>query len=356
MNKNEQDMIRKIKEKSEQVPVPKALEPRQIEAKLAGKKKKVWTPARISGLAAACLVLIVGVMVYQNYFKMEDATRDDKIACSDVTISDSTKVESAAEYKDVYAYLEKYKKDQERDSAYTSSGARSLNDIRVDESADSKASGDAAQNIEESSTAAADTGMASGSYSETNVRQEGVDEGDTAKTDGTYLYVLKDKSDQIAIIDTRDNRMKQTATITVEDVSEIQEMYLDIERNQLIAVCDGYVGGKWNDDDYGYGQRANTTAVTYDISDRENPKEVGVTISSSFRFCFFCWNISSTVEISFPCRSWMVESAFGSQPICMTLYPFSASATARLDTVVDFPIPPFPYTAIFFIPLFPPLS
>ena len=37
MNKNEQDMIRKIKEKSEQVPVPKALEPRQIEAKLAGK-------------------------------------------------------------------------------------------------------------------------------------------------------------------------------------------------------------------------------------------------------------------------------------------------------------------------------
>ena len=112
MNKNEQDMIRKIKEKSEQVPVPKALEPRQIEAKLAGKKKKVWTPARIGGLAAACLVLIVGVMVYQNYFKMEDATRDDKIACSDVTISDSTKVESAAEYKDVYAYLEKYKKDE----------------------------------------------------------------------------------------------------------------------------------------------------------------------------------------------------------------------------------------------------
>lgn len=40
MNKNEQDMIRKIKEKSEQVPVPKALEPRQIEAKLAERRKK----------------------------------------------------------------------------------------------------------------------------------------------------------------------------------------------------------------------------------------------------------------------------------------------------------------------------
>ena len=45
--------------------------------------------------------------------------------------------------------------------------------------------------------------------------------------------MLKDKSDQIAIIDTRDNRMKQTATITVEDVSEIQEMYLDIEKKSI---------------------------------------------------------------------------------------------------------------------------
>ena len=79
----------------------------------------MWTPARISGLAAACLVLIVGVMVYQNYFKMEDATRDDKIACSDVTISDSTKVESAAEYKDVYAYLEKYKKESRKETVHT---------------------------------------------------------------------------------------------------------------------------------------------------------------------------------------------------------------------------------------------
>ena len=42
MNKNEQDMIREIKEKSEQIPVPEALGPRQMEAKLAGKKKKMW--------------------------------------------------------------------------------------------------------------------------------------------------------------------------------------------------------------------------------------------------------------------------------------------------------------------------
>ena len=41
-----------------------------------------------------------------------------------------------------------------------------------------------------------------------------------------------------------------------------------------------------------------------------------------------------------------VESAFGSQPICITVMPFSARAAATLETVVDLPIPPFPYTAI----------
>lgn len=285
MNKNEQDMIQKIKEKSEKIPVPGALEPRQIEAKLVGKKKKMWTPVRIGGLAAACLVLIAGVVVYQNYFKAGGTIRTNKTSNSDVIISNSTKVESATEYKDVYAYLEKYKKDQESASASTSSWARTLESTRVDEAADSTASGIATQNVEESSAAAsADTGVTngSGSYSETNVRQEGVDEGDTAKSDGTYLYVLKDKSDEIAIVDTREKAMKQVAVISVENVSEIREMYLDTERNQLIAVCDGYVGGKLNDDDYGYGQNFNTTAVTYDISDRANPKEVGRVSQSGY--------------------------------------------------------------------------
>ena len=44
--------------------------------------------------------------------------------------------------------------------------------------------------------------------------------------------------------------------------------------------------------------------------------------------------------------NWNVESAFGSQPICITVKPFSASAAATLDTVVDLPMPPLPYIAI----------
>ena len=49
MNKNEQDMIRKIKEKSEQVPVPKALEPRQIEEKSVDSGENRWAGSSMPG-------------------------------------------------------------------------------------------------------------------------------------------------------------------------------------------------------------------------------------------------------------------------------------------------------------------
>ncbi len=67
--------------------------------------------------------------------------------------------------------------------------ARSVNETAAVE--DSASTGRSTASSTE--TASADTGVATadGSYSQTNVRQSGVDEGDIAKTDGTYLYVRK---------------------------------------------------------------------------------------------------------------------------------------------------------------------
>ena len=59
--------------------------------------------------------------------------------------------------------------------------------------------------------------------------------------------------------------------------------------------------------------------------------------------------VSRMVGMRFPPSRPRVESALGSQPICMTFRPIRAKAEDKLETVVDFPIPPFPYTAIFSI-------
>lgn len=43
-----------------------------------------------------------------------------------------------------------------------------------------------------------------------------------------------------------------------------------------------------------------------------------------------------------PPSRFIVESAFGSQPIWITFFPIVANAAARLDVTVDFPMPPLP--------------
>ena len=55
------------------------------------------------------------------------------------------------------------------------------------------------------------------------------------------------------------------------------------------------------------------------------------------------WRTRSSTVLSGapPCRL-AVESALGSQPICITLSPPSASAADMLETVVDLPMPPLP--------------
>ena len=79
------------------------------------------------------------------------------------------------------------------------------------------------------------------------------------------------------------------------------------------------------------------------------PPYPSCTISSSAKSFLYLRTSSRTVAISpLPCRL-AVESALGSHPICMTLYPISASAALTFETVVDFPMPPLPYTAIFII-------
>jgi hypothetical protein len=56
--------------------------------------------------------------------------------------------------------------------------------------------------------------------------------------------------------------------------------------------------------------------------------------------------VSRTVGGLPPLSSILVESDFGSHPICITVRPISAMAAETFEAVVDFPMPPLPYIAI----------
>lgn len=270
MKKNEQDIIQELKEKTDNIKVPDSMEPDRISQLLEGHKKKTKIGLyRIGALAAACLVLVAGVTVYRSVY-MRKHTLPEKPRQAEVKSSKSDRVESAADYEEVYSYIDQYRKDIEAEAqAYDE-------DIMITES--SMDTSDAKGAVNRSSETQKESYSSDGGYSETNVRQEGVDEGDIVKTDGTYLYVLKGNAKEISIVDTRGGKMKEVQKITA-DTQGIQEMYLDPEQKRLVLICSRYQeddGEGTKDRVFGpFYAQGSSEAVTYDISDPKKPKELG---------------------------------------------------------------------------------
>lgn len=117
----------------------------------------------------------------------------------------------------------------------------------------------------------------SADYSETNVQVEGVDEGDIVKTDGEYLYIVRNQ--EIRIVDaTPANSLRSVATIMVDDQS-FSPTDLYIEGDRLVVI-----GSMWDPGSPVYRSmaesmiwqpnynRSYTTVRIYDVSDPSNPK------------------------------------------------------------------------------------
>lgn len=329
MEKREQDILNKIEEKTRDVQVPESLEPGQIE-KLLEEKGRGGRPGRgklyrIGGLLAACLVLAAGIKVVGDYSGSSVPYTGSKASdrAAELAADTAGETEAAAEggsqaagepdtdkgqeadtqddrktdsYKEVYSYIKAKLDEQSREeSGYLDMGA---------DSAKSAAAGGTMREstVEDMAVSTAESGaakMAGSDYSETNVRQEGVDEGDVVKTDGRYLYVLKENGRQISIVDTKGG-LKETGKIEAKKDQQIQEIYVLPEEKRLVFIAAVYEDenplGKETDserenevyeEDYIYlnngGQISEkVVAVTCDISDPKKPKELGSITQSGY--------------------------------------------------------------------------
>lgn len=86
---------------------------------------------------------------------------------------------------------------------------------------------------ETAKTTAVESLEASADYSETNVREQGVDEADIVKTDGTYAYVVSSGSSQVNIIRLAD--LTACGRVTAENGGSIQEIYVENGRLTLLT-------------------------------------------------------------------------------------------------------------------------
>lgn len=156
-------------------------------------------------------------------------------------ISDSKKIRTAQSYDEIYKYIKR-----SQDNSGIAMYARNVNETAAVE--DSVSTGRSTASSTE--TASADTGVATadGSYSQTNVRQSGVDEGDIAKTDGTYLYVREDNGRTIDIVDVGNSgtNIEKYSEITLGKEYTIQEFYVNTDQKKLVAVCQKECADKSN--------------------------------------------------------------------------------------------------------------
>ena len=284
MEKREQDMLERIRSASDGLQVPEALAPDQIRKKLeeAGAAGKEEEPGRtkqekegkvrlflrsargrqLSVLAAGLVLVCLAGAAWTLAGRSGAGSADALPAAGEETArgeggqaasgsADGEALRTAESYDEIYAYLEAYQQEQEsRDFKVSSRGA-------------SAADG----GVESAASTAADSASAyAGSYSDTNVRQEGVGEADIVKTDGRWIYTLSDDC-EIGIADTEGGLTE--AGVICED-RQIREFYVQDDRLMLLASA---------------GEDGSGTAlVTYDISDRGNPEKIGeVTQSGDYQ-------------------------------------------------------------------------
>ena len=109
------------------------------------------------------------------------------------------------------------------------------------------------------------------SFTDTNVRTEGVAEADIIKTDGKYIYEYDSYTEHLVIYSVNDGEIEKVGKENIlEDDMSFNEMY--IYGDYLVLM------GEY-DKQFGYYSRYNanntkTTISIYDISDREDPELV----------------------------------------------------------------------------------
>lgn len=278
---DQKELLDKIRHSAEGIEIPEQLTPQSVEEKLkreAQQKKIQRRKIMIRWMEAAAVLAIVAAggtqtELYKQWKEpalSSEADMEKPVAEQDTESSvQPEEVDASGEFKQADSEEELYKTLQELEKQ-TGSYARGGDVMLLEESAE----------ITTMDAGAADTAAnqkvtGEADYSQTNVREAGVDEGDVVKTDGSYLYVLK-SSGSVRIVDIRGTKMKEIAEIQPEKLNEsIEDLYLDGDK--LMLVTTGYESSmeEAESDMYTVNRYQYTALTVYDITEREHPEMTG---------------------------------------------------------------------------------
>lgn len=316
---NEQEILTQLRKAAEEIEIPEALKPEQIEKQLQEqkakqqqenqhlkpKKSKKIIPWRRLGSMVAVLALVVCSGIYITVTRVDKNSgtgQTDSVAMTDTqqTVGEAdetgyvdvaalgTMYHPASDYKEVYqtllkGYQQNWIEDLET-SAETSEAASGAMNSGSDEyyySDEAKYGSADADLLESSKEGGKD-------YSTTNLQMEGVDESDIAKIDGSYIYTVEDK--YIVITDIRDGKLEEVTRFLPKDcgaADRVMEIYVD--GDQLILVVQGY------ETSLGESSKAGSDKEN---SDKESSDEE-IAVSDASEDSAFCYKMNgkSTTQI-----------------------------------------------------------
>lgn len=337
----EKELLEKIKQSAEQAEVPAGLSPENILKKCREtkqdstgievperKKFRFADPGLIGGLSAAAVFVICCISL-KNMGGIDRGVSggaSEKSAAMDMAVATEAEAAPQEAFEEEGAVLEAGAEEGSDESADAGAGGevkqierRDAGDLyTLAESYDAvydrleeiimNENGGAADNgaMKEGMTAGAEFAVAedvrsSGAvqdlqreeekfsaekeeYSRTNVQTFGIDESDIVKTDGEYIYLLRDSS--VSIVSARGEEMKQVGELEADAESgaaNICAMYVDGDLLILMAQeSKTSLEETEGDEAFDYAMKyidtdVVTSVITYDISDRKNPVLAGKT-------------------------------------------------------------------------------
>lgn len=276
----EEKLEEKIRSITSDTEVPEKLQPEAVEQLLAEerqlrRRRNMWKYT--GATAAACLCLAVGITAGYGAFGAKEGKEEFKGSGMGVSQDTEKETEGAASqaavcagnYDEIYGYVKAAS--QDKYMKFNNTGA-------VEEAADISAATASGMSAKDGADSRQNT---AGDYSDTNVREEGVKEGDVVKTDGKYLYIME--RDKISIVGIEDATMEKTAEISPGEEGYFSELY--VEDGLLAAVYSDYMYAEDSDsqDSAGLdGGSPRTNVYVYDVRDAAQPELAGAFSQSGY--------------------------------------------------------------------------
>lgn len=319
------ELLEQIKQSAQDIKAPESLAPESVAAKLTS-PKTLKKPRHVSfrrTYSAAAVLLLFCLLsgaawttshtgTKSNHTLNETARHTDaavqtnNTAVKEVPKRNAGSLYTVAEsYDDVYRHLR---------STEISNISRNTVDFAADGNETAGAQKEMA--VAETSLDTGSTKTAENTYSSTNLQTQGVDESDTTKTDGTYIYTVTDQ--KVCITDTSNAALTPAAAIDPDlgPSDSILELYIDGQTLLLLVEhyetsleeatseqTDSAVTGEIDSEVSSTGEvdpgftsvdkcmkvnymaaKSSTTLYTYDITDPKHPILTGSSTQDGFYY------------------------------------------------------------------------